>query len=470
MKTIIRNFAAGLLLALAIPASAQELASTYFMETGNFSHQLNPALLKEGNFSFLLGNFNIGAGLNTGAESFIYKNPGANANDYPYTTFMNPNISASQFMNNLPDHTRINIGLNMNLVSVAFKGFKGVNLIEVNLRSQTAAALPKELFGFMKNFGSKDTYSFSDLGFRSQSYAELALGHSHKIGKKWTVGAKVKFLLGLAYTNFEANNFKLTMNGDQWRITGDANLQASCGEMTLLTKDPVNGGSHPAVNGEEFDDFDEMTPGLSGFGMAFDFGATYEPIKHLKVSAAITDLGYISWSKTEQLSTTKLNEEGWTFDGFSDIYVASNKNNKDLGDHFDAMGEDLEEVFKLQYAGQGKHRKALAATMNLGVEYKLPQYDKLKFGFLYSGRMSKVYKYHQSVLSVGIRPVKCFEFLANISGTTYGWTGGGILSLHAKHFNLHLGAQAPLSGKFSKDMVPLNAMNAHFNLGMTFPL
>ncbi len=469
MKTIIKKIAAVALFGLAVPASAQELASTYFMETGNFNHQLNPALLKEGNIGGLFSNFNIGAGLNVGAKDFFYKNPGDNKDEYPLTTFMNPDISADQFMKTLPKNVRANLGLNMNIFSVAFEAFKGVNLVELNLRSQWGVALPGDLFHFMKTAGSNEEYTFSDLGFRTQNYIELALGHSHKINEQWTVGGKMKLLFGAAYADFSANDFNITMNGDQWSIKGDADLNIAICDMDI-TKEDEYGNSVPAQAGDDFadlDGFDNLKPGLSGMGVAFDLGATYEPIKGLKVSAALTDLGFISWKNAQKATTSA----EWNFDGFDEeIYVTGGGNKENaLEKQFERLGEDLEDVFALKYNGKGKHSRALAATLNLGVEYKLPMYDKLKFGFLYSGRMGNVLRNHQGVLTVGVRPVKCFEALLNLSGTTYGWSAGAILSLHAKHFNFHLGAQAPF-GKFSKDMYPLTGMNTHLNFGMTFPL
>jgi len=40
--------------------------------------------------------------------------------------------------------------LNMNLISVGFKAWKGNNIIDVNLRSNTDFKLPNQLFRFAK--------------------------------------------------------------------------------------------------------------------------------------------------------------------------------------------------------------------------------------------------------------------------------------------------------------------------------
>lgn len=190
--------AAALLSAALLPATAQEFRSSYFMQTSNFRHQMNPALLDSSYVAVLAGNINVGATGNIGLKNFVYKltpEQQTRFGGYEYTTFMNPTVDAAKFLGDLHDKNRLDLYLNYNLFSVAFKAFGGTNLVEFNLRSNTNVSLPKELFEFAKTAGAKEHYSLSDIGMRTQNYAELALGHSHKIGERLTVGAKMKFLL-----------------------------------------------------------------------------------------------------------------------------------------------------------------------------------------------------------------------------------------------------------------------------------
>ena len=46
-----------------------------------------------------------------------------------------------------------------------------------------------------------------------------------------------------------------------------------------------------------YNSFDFDSPGLSGFGMGVDLGATYQLTENIMLSAAVLDLGFISWSK-----------------------------------------------------------------------------------------------------------------------------------------------------------------------------
>ena len=466
MKKSLRYMAAALTMAAAIlPTSAQELRTSYFMETSNYRHQMNPALLDSPYFGMFFSNINIGMTGNIGAKQFIFDTnglPGYTGN-YRYTTFMDPNVDAKTFLNKLHDKNRFDLYLNYNLFSVGFKAWGGVNLLELNLRSNTNLTLPKGLFEFAKTAGEKEHYEFGGLGMRTQNYMELALGHSRDINKQWRVGGKLKFLIGAAYADFTADNVTLDMTEDAWRIQSNAQVKASLLKSDVIHEDPSKNSADGRPRVKELDNFGFSLP---GFGMALDLGVTYKPIENLTLSAAITDLGFISWKNTHHASS----QGDYTFDGFDNIYIGSDKDQtEDIDDQFDQIGDDLEEMFSVYDDGTKTATQALAATLNVGAEYKLPAYDKLKFGFLYTSRIHGKYSWHQGMLNVGVRPVKWFECNVNGAVTSTGVTAGGMLSLKAPHFNFYIAADRFFS-KMGKQGVPLNSSNGNITFGMTFPL
>lgn len=432
------------------------------MQTSNFRHQMNPALLDAPYVSFpFFGNINVGTTGNVGYKNFIYK---LNGNPrYDQTTFMSPTVSASEFLGSLHDKNRADVYVNYNLFSVGFRAFKGVNLVELNLRSNTNVSLPYELFEFMKTTGEREHYQLHDIGVRSQNYLELALGHSHKIDDRLTVGAKMKFLIGAAYADFKVNQLDVTMNGDEWRLQGDARLKASVLKSELVYKTH----EYDSPDGRQrIDELDDINFGLPGFGLAFDLGAKYKVMDDLTVSAGLTDLGFISWKNTKQASSAG----DYTFSGFDNIYAGSeNTGDNKLGDQFDKLGDDLEDMFAVYDDGETTASQALAATLNVGAEYELPVYRRLHFGFLYTARLHGLYSYHQAMLSATVRPVNPIEISVNTTAGGSGCFFGAALSLKAKHFNFYLGADRIL-GKVSKQFIPLNNLNSNINLGMTFPL
>lgn len=460
MRNRFKYMAAALSLAAAIPTSAQELRTSYFMETSDFRHQMNPALLDTPYFSALLGHINVGMTGNIGAKNFIYKT--GNVPGYNYTTFMNPTISAKKFLGDLSDKNRSDIYLNYNLASVGFRAFGGTNLVELNLRSNTNISLPYELFEFMKTTGDREHYDLSGIGIRSQNYMELALGHSRKIDNRWRVGAKLKFLIGAAYADFATEGLTADLTEDAWRIRGKAALKASILKSTLTHEDPSKNSpdGRPRVDG-----LSDVENGLPGFGLAIDLGATYKVMDDLTLSIGLTDLGFISWKSTQHASSSG----DYTFDGFDNIYVSGDDNGNKLDDQFESLGDDLEEMFAVYDDGEKKASQALAATLNVGAEYTLPVYRKLRFGFLYTSRIHGRYSWHEGMLSANVRPVKWFEASLNTAVSSTGWTAGGALSLKAPHFNFYIAADR-FFGKLAKQGIPLNSTNGNISLGMTFPL
>lgn len=466
MKKSLRYMAAALTLAAAtLPTSAQELRTSYFMETSNYRHQMNPALLDSPYFGMFFSNINLGMTGNIGAKQFIFDTNGLDGytGNYRYTTFMDPNVDAKTFLNKLHDKNRFDLYLNYNLFSVGFKAWGGVNLLELNLHSNTNLTLPKGLFEFAKTAGEKEHYEFGGLGMRTQNYMEIALGHSRDINKQWRVGGKLKFLLGAAYADFTADKVTLDMTEDYWRVQSDAQLKASLMKCDVIHEDPSKNSTDGRPRIKELDNFGFSLP---GFGMALDLGATYKPIKDLTLSLAITDLGFISWKNTHHASS----QGDYTFDGFDNIYIGGDKEQtEDIEDQFDKIGDDLEEMFSVYDDGMKKATQALAATINVGAEYKLPAYDKLKFGFLYTSRIHGKYSWHQGMLNIGVRPAKWFECNVNGAVTSTGVTAGGALSFKAPHFNFYIASDRFFS-KMGKQGVPLNSSNGNITLGMTFPL
>ena len=112
--------------------------------------------------------------------------------------------------------------------------------------------------------------------------------------------------------------------------------------------------------------------------------------------------------------------------------------------------------------------RSLRTTVNVGVEYELPYYRKLKFGLLNSTCIAGPYTWTQFRLSANVAPVKIFSATANVAYGTYGFDFGWMLNLHTqKGFNLFVGMDHTL-GKLAKQGIPLNS-NASLNFGINFP-
>ena len=461
MKAYTRLILAAATFALAAPATAQTLNSSYFMEGSVYRHQLNPAFENQQNYVSIpiIGNFNSAVRGNFGLGDVLFSHPTSNKT----VTYLHPSVSVDDALKGLNSKNRIQSDINIQLVSVGFKGLGGFNTITIGTRIFAGLSLPYDLFEMTKNLQNKN-YSLSKASIYEQSYAELALGHSHKINDNWRVGGKLKFLFGAARLNAELTDVNLNLQSNNtWTATANAKVEANMKGLNVTTKSETYNdaarGSYTTI-----DDFDVKSPGLGGFGMAVDLGAEYdfqELVPGLKASLAFTDIGFIKWNNNIVIENAG---KPFTFNGFTNVKVMDGDGTK-LSDQTDKLADDLADLYHLEYKGDtGGKTSGLGTTMNIGVEYALPMYDKVRFGLLSSTRFQGAYTWNEERLSVNYAPCKWFDMNINGAIGTFGPAFGWMLNLHPKGFNLFLGMDKTL-GKVSKQWVPLSS-NVQFSMGI----
>lgn len=459
---LLRKFLSAALFLLALtPAMAQMPGTAYFMESAATRHHANPALL-EGRpyFSLLLGDIGLGSTGNFGASTFIYDIDPALNHSRDKGTFLHPEVSRERFLDKLgTSDKRLGVDFRYNLLTVGFRALGGTNLLELNLRSNSDVKLPNDLFRFAKAPGLQNSYDFNNWGARSHTYAEIALGHARKVTPDLTLGAKAKFLVGLTYLDLSIDRLHVQLDNNRWLVSGAAKGSFSS-PMTAFSAD-----SDGKIN-----DLNNSREGAIGAGLALDLGATYRlpVLPELTLSASLTDLGFINHSSAQRLAT--LPNAQWSFEGFQNIYAGSGSaGSKDLSDEWDQLHDDLSDMLSI-YEAPGKGKVApLAATLNLGGEYRLPAYDRLSFGLLLTQRMAGKFSRTQIMLASCIRPVKAIEAGVNTTLSNTGMTFGGMLTLNAPFAQLYIGADR-FFGKLSDEGIPVNSSNGHLNFGIVFPL
>ena len=177
----------------------------------------------------------------------------------------------------------------------------------------------------------------------------------------------------------------------------------------------VNNEGREYVSGVNTDGSGSVGP--NGFGMAFDLGATYR-WRDFNFSLAVLDLGWISFSDTEYASTNgtrRVDTDAYTFNVNDD---APNSFDKE----WDRLSDDFGALYQFTDNGDiGTRATALAATLNVVLDYELPYYRKLRFGFLSSTRIAGRYSWSEARISANVAPVKCFSADANVAfGTNFG--------------------------------------------------
>jgi hypothetical protein len=459
MKTI-KSIIAVAIWGLASAATAQNLNSGYFTDGYLYRHTLNPAFGNDQSYVAMpaLGNLNVGMNSNLRVDDILFNVNGRTA------LFLNPQVSTSEFLDGIHDKNKITENLRLQILGTGFKAFGGYNTFEINARQDLGLNIPGSLFRLAKEGIENKTYDISNFNAHAGGYAEIALGHSRQINDQLRVGAKLKVLLGIANIDANFKKAQLTLGENEWIGITDAEIQASIKSMKYEIEETERGPegeetTHKYVSGLDIDSW-----GINGFGLAFDLGAEYKLDKNWAFSASLLDLGYIGWNNNYVASTNgerQINTDKYIFNVDED---ASNS----FENEADRLMEGLSALYELQDNGDmGSRSKALAATMNLGVQYTPDFYDKLSFGLLNSTRMAGKYSWTEFRLSANVAPTNIFSASANMALGTYGTSFGWLLNFHPNGFNLFVGMDHTL-GKLAKQGVPLSG-RANVNIGINFP-
>ena len=214
------------------------------------------------------------------------------------------------------------------------------------------------------------------------------------------------------------------------------------------------------------DGFEVHSPNVGGFGIAFDLGATYKMddfVEGLTLSAAVLDLGFIRWNNALKATMA----HSYTFAGFKEPVVIDPEDGDvgDLNNQFDQIGDELKDFIKFYEDKSSSGRTtALAATVNIGAEYALPVYNKLRFGFLSSTYINKPFTWSEGRFSANIAPVSWFEASVNYAISSFGSSLGWVINFHPNGFNFFIGTDHMIT-KVTPQFVPVGNANANVSIG-----
>lgn len=455
MKHSIRAAIAAFTILSAATGIHAQSRSAYFTDGYLFGHQLNPSFANDRNYISIpgIGNINTAIMGNVGVRHFLFNVNGQT------TTLLNPAVSVDQVMNGLKTNNRIGTEATIGILAAGFNAWGGYNTIAINLRADAHVRLPKELFSLVKEGITNRTYDISNLGARADAYAEIALGHSRVLpfDKRWRVGATLKVLVGAGALDANLDHAALTLGTDSWHAVTNARINASLKGLTYKTKfsDTTN---RDYVNGVDIDG-----PGVGGFGMAVDLGATFRLNKDWCFSAAVSDLGFISWTDNLEASTNgdrQVTTSDYLFNPDKDA-------DNSFKNEWRRLRDGLSELYQLSDNGNlGSRTRAIGATLAFAAQYYLPVYRPVSFGLLSTTRLLGAYTWTEARLSANYnRGAFCLS--ANGAIGTYGCSFGWIANVNVPGFNIYLGMDHTL-GRLAKQGVPLSS-NASLSFGINIP-
>lgn len=453
---------ASVLVANSLCSFAQNINSAYFLDGFLYRHELNPAMDNDSTTYIAVpavGNISVNMRGNFGYENILHRNPRGGKS---LTTFMSPYLSTEEVMKGFNKNgNRIITEMRATLVSAGFKKWNGYNTIEVNARGQVGVSAPYELFEFARKIGN-EKYDIGDVYANVQSFVEVAAGHSRQINEKLRVGAKAKLLFGLEDVDLSMKDMKADLSApNKWTVSGDVKLDASMKQLTYESEAKKYHnlpGTYDRINKINVDGL-----GINGFGLSVDAGAEWKPNESWELSAALLDLGFISWGNNHQAINK---DKQFEFNGFHDIAVRDDLPNS-MRDQRDNYGDQIAEFINLSDNGdQGSRFTGIGTTINVGAKYTNPTNEYFDFGVLSSTRLRGEYSWTEVRGFMNWRSSSFFSASMNLSYGTFGGGFGWMMNFHPKFINLFLGMDYVV-GKMSKEFIPLNSkgsLNAGFNI------
>lgn len=449
MKKLINILFAAVCMAGSVSVMSAQQNNTrtaYFLDDYTYGYRMNPAFSSNSNFVSIpvLGNVSVGAETNVGLSNFLYPDAGGKL-----TLFIDDSISAQEFLGGLNDENKVNANLNVTVLAAGFRTGRLYHTVDVSVKAYENTLIPKSLFSFAKvGTSAGDTaWGIENIGLGLNAYGEVAYGLSTSIGESLKVGARVKFLAGLAHADMNIDRLDLTMTEKHWTASNQGSIEIA-GPVKFNAS-----GNTIDLSEMEFGEFE----GINGFGLGFDLGASYDFLDCFTASVSLLDLGFINWKgMTKAHSTTSTS---YYFDGFGTI-----SDGADLTDQLEGLTDDLLSLVRFQNDGTGSRTKTLSATLNAGIEAKMPFYDRLSFGLLASHRFNGPYSWTEGRLSANVNPIDCIGIAASCAVSNYGGSFGGVVNFVFPGFNFFLGVDSFMF-QVSPQFIPVKKMNTNLALG-----
>ena len=423
MKT--KRFICGALLAVAMlfaeSASAQ-LKTSYFMEGSYFRTELNPALAPTRGYISLpfLSGFMFGEYSNYKSyENMYYK--GENG----YISALHSSVPANEFLSKLPNKCVDNFNGSLNLFKLGFYTINGSFInFGANVRIDYTSAIPKEYYKMLKG-AYQNSIDINNMNVDLSAYLESYAGLSFPINDNLTIGARFKFLIGLVNGRFDVNNMQVN-NG---KYTAHGTLIFNSVEYDSSKYD---GQTNPEIIVNETQEF--VWNNLHSFGGAIDLGAEMRFLDNqVKVSAAITDLGFIRWSADTQVRGTATVDSN----DVTDLMGLLSDINMDIPDKFS------------DYATR------LTTNVNIGAEYNFCS-NHFAVGLLSHTRLYRKAVATELTTSFNWRPTNWMTFTAShtfLNGNTPGIYGAAI-NIHPRAINFFIGMDYIGDGNNTTDFEP----------------
>lgn len=434
MKTLKYQLIVAIIATFSLCANAQQINTLFFLENSPMRHTINPAFqpISKGFISVSpLGWTQVGAGNTSITLSDIFS---VDKTTGKTITPLHPNGDRNAFLKQLRPMTMVSSDISLGVFNMGFRvKEKGFLTIGLNERIEIGTSIPKSLFQFALGGGMSDldgginTFNLSRIGIASTIYTELGIGYSHQINEKWTLGGRIKVLLGSLNVGVNTTNLSIDANIEEWTIRGNLNMEVA-GPINFQKLPQIENQTiaqiientqHENIDINQLIDFSNI-PALikpSGYGAAIDLGITYKPIKNIQISASLNDLGVIYWNNAQKytcsIDTTYVGVGEFEY---SDPAFQDQQGNFSTDLLLDSALNNLKGFAKAprMYQAGNSFAKMVSARLNIGIDVNLWN-NRIGIGVLSATRLYNARLYEEITVGVALKPCNWFNIAASYS-------------------------------------------------------
>lgn len=253
----------------------------------------------------------------------VYANNGFALDQYLYKVDGVTKLNLTEWTQGLAEKNYLNVSAFADVFRVGFRvNPKLYIMASSTVKGYNSSMIPKGLASlFVDGTASLvGTYSNTSPQEEMISYLQTGIGAAYVLNDMVTLGGRVKYLNGLASVTTEASSVIVEVdNNYHITVTGDARFKSSGVSTNYNLGDNMGNNT----------------------GWGFDLGATFKFMDKLTVSAAINDIGWVTWrNETKQFALDPAKAK-FVFQGF-DMNQLFNGNEGYLHQQLDSLVEKFE--------------------------------------------------------------------------------------------------------------------------------
>ena len=320
---------------------SQSVGITDFMRLNPYSGKNNPAC-------FMPYNVYVGIPAISNMNFCVY-NSGLHINKFVARDKQGKIVgfTPNRFVNSLSKNNWLNTDINLEMLGFGFRMGKSFFSLSYQFKMEERFRYSKDLFRFIfqgnlaqDNNGNylytEATPAVLEISPNLNVYQEIGIGFQRQMSNNLYIGVRPKMLFGLI--NFHTDNFqaKIWTNPDDFTIYGNYNVAMKAASVIPFYK-TENG--EIILNTESFFDYRGLARHIfsKNLGFAIDLGAVYRINQQIRVSASVTDLGFIRWKGTPlQMGVKSMDVEWKEFSGFTSEQIMNFIRNG-FGFNFDSL-------------------------------------------------------------------------------------------------------------------------------------